>query len=93
MIFSNVPDSVYAASGRPALMVPCRTNYYTQHPNPHYRSDLAQLEALVRTRRAALVLDTLSPLGEGSCFDGHDATLRGMRSTHRFDYGGLFTGR
>jgi hypothetical protein len=91
VIFSNLPDGIYEATGRPALMVPCRANYYTHGRNHSYTTDLGQLLTLVRRHRAALVLDTLSPLGEESCLDGHDAELRGLHKSKPFRQGNLFT--
>ena len=50
VIYSNGPDVIYALLGRPAAMIPRKTNTASNLPNPNYR---AQLEQMHRTLQAA----------------------------------------
>jgi hypothetical protein len=57
MVMTNQPSAVYALTGRPALALPLRTSPQTGADNPEAGRDLDQLVALLRQRRAVVVVD------------------------------------
>lgn len=56
-IFTNAPDVVYQASGRPALLVPCPTDYFTHAPRPSYEREVAELRTLMDDGAVVLVIE------------------------------------
>lgn len=46
-LYSNAPDAVYFATGRPALAVPAEKDYLTGQANPHYAEELAAMRGYI----------------------------------------------
>jgi hypothetical protein len=55
-IATNMPSTVYGATGRSSLMVPLRRIPVTDAPNSHYNRDAAEMAAVLQRHNGFLVL-------------------------------------
>lgn len=54
-IYTNAPDVVYALLGRPAGMIPRKTNTTSNLPDPNYRAELEQMSRTLRAANGVIV--------------------------------------
>jgi hypothetical protein len=55
LIYSNAPDVVYTLLGRPAAMIPRRSNTASNMPNASYHAEIEQMRTTVRAANGVIV--------------------------------------
>lgn len=89
VIITDAPDGVHLATGRPAVMVPCRDDYFSGAVDESYSSDEDTVLDLVRRRRAVVLL-VAPPNPARRCLDRDDAARLGLVTRAEWPGGRLF---
>ncbi len=55
LMYSNAPDVIYALLGRPATMIPRKTNTDSNLPNPNYPAEIEQMNRTLQAANGVLV--------------------------------------
>ncbi len=55
LTYSNAPDVIYALLGRPATMIPRKTNTASSLPNPNYHAEIEQMNGTLQAANGVVV--------------------------------------